>query len=368
MHISAKHIIRISALTTLLSGAGWYAWHWYNTDRFMEQTDDAYIQADVVDVRAEVPGRITRVMVDDNQKVHAGQILVQIDTADYRAKVDQAEARLAVARASQRDVSQQIALQERKIDEAQANIAAAKAEVRRADLELHRARKLERQSYGSKQRLQNAQAAAAVAAADLRQAQARYAAERQMQSVLQAKWDSAKANVSAARAGAEYARQQLRKTTIVAARDGVVGDMAARVGDIAQPALTLMRLVPIPYVYVRANFKETQIARMSIGQPVTIHVDAFPGVTFRGRVTSLSPATGAQFSLLPQDNATGNFNKIVQRVPVRIQVTAPAERLAQLRPGLSAVPEVDTTRFNTQVSYLDASGTNPQHPTSLARR
>ncbi|MGA8262709.1 MAG: HlyD family secretion protein [Arenicellales bacterium] len=351
-----KRAVLGSIVASALSGGGWYAWHWYQANRYLEKTDDAYVAADVVDIRPEVTGRIDQVLAKENQRVRRGQVLVRINPADFRARVEQAQARLAVARAAVEDASEQISLQQRKIQQAEAGVDAGKAQVRRAGLELRRARDLAKKSFVSRQSLQNNEAEDSVARARLLENKANLAAARQMREVLTAKEKSARAEVESAEAALDYATQQLAKTTIAAPRDGVVGDLGAREGAMAQPSLTLMRLVPVPQVYVRANFKETQIARMSIGEPAAIHVDALPGVVFHGEVSSLAPATGTEFSLLPQDNATGNFNKIVQRVPVRIRVTGPIDAMARLRPGLSVVPEVDTRRFDArrQLSYLDS--------------
>ncbi|MEJ2346580.1 MAG: HlyD family secretion protein [Gammaproteobacteria bacterium] len=362
-----KRAAILALVATVVSGGGWFAWQWYAANRYLETTDDAYVRADTVDVRPEVSGRIVAVSVRENQIVHKGQPLVKIDPGDFRARYRQQQARLDVAWASLADVSEQIGLQQKKVDQARAGVEGARAELRRATLELRRARALERKSYGSKQRLQNARAAYQVAKAGLRKAQAELAAARQMRAVLRAQRSRAKAGVESDKAALAYAKRQLTKTTIRAPSDGVVGDLGARRGAMAQPQVTLLRLVPIHNVYVTANYKETQIARMSIGQPVTLHVDALPDVTFHGVVESLAPATGTQFSLLPTDNATGNFNKIVQRVPVRIRVTGPKASLARLRPGLSVVPAVDTRRFHTQLSYLADSQSVAERSRAAAR-
>lgn len=334
------------------------ALHWYSTGRYIESTDNAYIQADSIPLRTEINGLIKTVAVKENQRVKKGDLLIQIDPTDYIAGVAEAEAQLLVARSALLDMQQQIKLQDKKLDETKASIEAAKAELHRAEIERDRARKLAKQSYGSQQLLQNAEADAEVAKAHLEQMRASLASETQMVSVYEAKRDSAEASITAAQAGLDLARNQLAKTRLVAGSDGVIGKLGAREGTSVLPNMTLLYLVPLPQVYVIANFKETQIGHMSIDQPVELTVDALPDVTFTGVVESISPATGTEFSLLPQDNATGNFNKIVQRVPVRIRVTGPAENLPQLRPGLSVVPAVDTQHFEQQVSYLNSMENN----------
>jgi membrane fusion protein (multidrug efflux system) len=356
MKLGKKQVIAFLVLTTVLTVASLLGWYW-KTHRYLVATDNAYVQADVIDIRPEIQGRITRVPVRDNQLVHKGQLLVELDTADFEANVQHAQAQLDIAKASRSEVTEQIALQGKKLEAAHADIGAADAEVQRAQLELKRAQELAHREYGSKQRLETAQANDKVARSRLRQSRASFAAEKQNLQVLEAKLTSAKAAIVSAQASATYAENQLHKTRIVAPADGVVGDLGARIGNVATPSMSLLRVVPIPNVYVTANYKETQIDRMSIGQPVVIHVDAFQELTFQGVVASLSPATGTAFSLLPQDNATGNFNKIVQRVPVRIRVTGPKDSLPRLRPGLSVVTEVNTRDFDPRLNYLDDTQT-----------
>jgi len=347
-----KHLVIVSLVLTLLCGGGWLGWRYYSAHQSLESTDDAYVQADVVPLKSQVAGRIAQVLVSENEVVHENDPLVQIDPTDFKARLDQARAGLAVAKAKVTDISQQLRLQNRKIAEAKARVQAAKATVQRRELDAHRAQRLAQKGYGSKQQLQDMTADASVALAQLKQALANCAAQRKMVDVLRAQQDSARAQVESARAEVEFSRSQLAKTLIRAPRGGVVGDLGARVGASSDPAQTLLRLIPVSALYVVANYKETQVAHISIGQPVTLRVDAYPGKTFHGVVSSLAPATGAQFSLLPPDNATGNFNKIVQRVPVRIRLTEPAKQLAGLRPGMSVVPTIDTRSPGSGLSYL----------------
>ncbi len=352
--LHAKRLAIVAALAGValaLAAAGWY---WYDTGRVLEETDDAYVRADVIDVRSEVAGRIVAVPVRENQSVPAGTVLVEIEPADFRARVTRASAQVEQARAAVVDITRQIVLQDKNILEARADIAAAQAETERAELEVRRARELDRKGYASRQRLDNAEADVRVAHARLQQARAKHAAATETLNVLHARADKARADEAAAAAAHEYAALQLGKTKIVAPCDAVVGDLGARVGAMAQPALILLHLVPVRDAYIIANYKETQISRMAIGQPATIRIDGLPGVEFRGEVQSLAPGTGTEFSLLPQDNATGNFNKIVQRVPVRIRVLGPRQNLARLRTGISAVPEVDTREFDEHLAAIDA--------------
>ena len=352
MKLSKKRIAMLLVLTGMVIIGALSVRYWY-ANRYWVETDNAYVQADVIDIRSEIQGRISRLAVQENQFVRTGQLLVEIAPADFQAEVQRAQAQLDIARATRAEAIEQITLQGKKLEAARADIAAAEAEAQRALLELKRARTLAEQEYGSQQRLETAQADDKVARARLLQSRATLAAEQQNLQVLKTKLISADAAITSAQASAEYAEIQLRKTRIVAPTDGVVGDLGARVGNLATPSMSLLRVVPIPNIYITANYKEIQIERMSIGQPVVIHVDAFPELAFQGVVDSLAPATGTEFSLLPQDNATGNFNKIVQRVPVRIRVTGPQDDMPRLRPGLSVVTEVDTRNFDAQLNYLD---------------
>jgi membrane fusion protein (multidrug efflux system) len=353
MTFPVKRVLLALVALTLLFFAARAAKEWYEHGRFIEKTDNAYIKADTVAIRPEISGRIQFVAVQENQRVKKGQLLIQIDAGDYQAKVMQAKAQLAVSQAALADADAQFLLQNKKLDEASANIDAARAELHRSELELNRFKVLESQSYDSKQQLQNAEAAVAVAKAKVAQAMAAKAAATQMLTVLEAKRSSAEAQISVVQSEQKYVQNQLTKTAILAPSDGIIGNLGARVGSAALPSMTLLYLVPLSNIYVIANYKETQITHMTIGQSVTLDVDSQPDIQFTGVVESLAPSTGTEFSLLPADNATGNFNKIVQRVPVRIRITGPKNGLPMLRPGLSVVPSVDTQDFSRQVSYVD---------------
>tara|TARA_R110000868_G_scaffold348199_1_gene609169 strand:+ start:1134 stop:2240 length:1107 start_codon:yes stop_codon:yes gene_type:complete len=352
MNLPIKKIVIMLVVVVLMVLVGRKGMHWYEHGRYIEETDNAYIKADSVAIRPEISGRIATVAVAENQHVSKGQLIIQIEASDYQAKVLQAKAQQAVSQASLADAEAQLLLQYKTLDEASANIDAANAELHRTEIEFKRFQVLEKQSFDSKQQVQNAQAAVDVARAKVAQASAAKAAANQMLQVLAAKIDIAKAQISVAESQVSYAINQLEKTAILAPSDGIIGNLTAREGSAAQPAMTLLYLVPLPNIYVIANYKETQIAHMTIGQAVSLELDSQPDVEFVGVLESISPATGTEFSLLPNDNATGNFNKIVQRIPVRIRVTGPLEALSILRPGMSIVPQINTQGFNQQVSYL----------------
>lgn len=337
-----KRLYTALALVVLVLAALAWGIHWWQTGRFFEETDNAYVHADSVAVRAEVSGRVDEVAVSDNQRVEAGDILVKLDPSDAKSQLAQAQAALAVAQANAVSADRQVEQQRASIDEAKAQVTSAQADLEQARLHLERSKRLAEKNYASQQEYQDDQAAVQVAEATLAARRATLASSRKQLKVLEAERDSAEANIESARADVDNARHQLDKTRLTAPVDGVVGNKTVEVGTLAQPSLTLMQLVPIRSAYVIANYKETQTARMRAGQSVSLHVDAYPDTEFEGVVDSLAPATGSRFSLLPQDNATGNFNKIVQRVPVRIRVTGPEDALERLRDGLSVVPSVDT--------------------------
>jgi len=343
---SGKMLVALAGLIAL-AALGWWGLGWWQTGRFIEETDNAYVRTDSVAVRAELSARVAEVAVDDNQTVERGDLLVRLDAETYRDQVSQAKAQQAVAVASIVQSRRQVALQQAAIDQANAQIEASQADVDQARQHLERSSSLAVNNYGSRQQREDDQAALRVAEANLAKSRAAVVSAKRQLAVAESDVTRAEANLDAANADLDYARHQLDKTRIVAPRNGVVGNLRVEAGTLAQPSLTLLQLVPIESAYVAANFKETQLERIRVGQPVEVHLDAYPDTTFDGVVDSLSPATGTEFSLLPQDNATGNFNKIVQRVPVKIRITGPVESLDQLRAGLSAVPEVDTRALDT---------------------
>ncbi|MDQ7727394.1 HlyD family secretion protein [Halomonas sp. SpR8] len=346
-----------------LSALAWWGLGWWQTGRFIEETDNAYVRTDSVAVRAELSARVAEVAVDDNQIVKQGDLLVRLDAESYHDQVTQAEAQQAVAAASITQSRRQVDLQQAAIDQAIAEQQAAQANVDQARQHLERSTSLAANNYASRQQREDDQAALRVAEANLAKSRAAVVSARRQLAVAESDVTRAKANLDAASADLDYARHQLDKTRIVSPRDGIIGNLRVETGTLAQPSLTLLQLVPIDSAYVAANFKETQLARIRVGQPVEVHLDAYPDITYQGVVDSLSPATGTEFSLLPQDNATGNFNKIVQRVPVKIRVTGPTEALGRLRAGLSAMPEIDTRELNPRT---DDATTERAHPVAAS--
>jgi len=350
-----KKIIRLSLLTIAIVAAGVYGSYWYRTGRFMQSTDNAYVRADFSVLTPRVGGEIVAVHVHDNQKVEFNQLLIEIDPSDYAAKVENARAAVAQAEAALENNAQQRDLQHSRIAEAQASWDAAKASEQQQRREWERADALVKDGVATHQRLDNAEGAYKNAAAGVDRAAAGVkAARQQLDALNESEHARLEATLSAARSQLRLAEIDLAATQIRAPIAGTVGDLAARLGERTNAGQRLMSLVPLDKVYVEANFKETQLTRMQIGQPVEIAVDAFPGKPLSGHIDSLSPASGAEFALLPPQNATGNFTKIVQRVPVKI-VLDDAEALAgRLRPGMSVEATVNTHAAPTEPVRAEA--------------
>ncbi len=308
---------------------------WWTYGRFHESTDNAYVRTDTSFITPRVGGEIVRLPVQNNQPVKAGDLLLKIDDADYQAKVANARALVAMREAALATNTQQDRTQGAQVGEAQAALESARAEENRLKLEMERARTLVQDGVATRQRLDNATLAWQAAVAQTRRAQAGVTAAQAQQGGVSTGREQLQADLDAAKAALKLAEIDLAATEIRAPIDGVVGDLAARLGSRVAAGNRLLAIVPLDKVYVEANFKETQLTRMAPGQEAEITVDAYPGETLRGHIQSLSPASGAEFALLPPDNATGNFNKIVQRVPVKILLDQ-GNPGGKLRPGMSA--------------------------------
>jgi membrane fusion protein (multidrug efflux system) len=333
---------------------GW-GLHWWTHGRFLIETDDAYIRADVVTIAPRVAGMIAQVSVADNQCVSAGDVLARIDDRDYRIKLQQAqgaldaaEAEVLAAQARIVNLDARSTRQRSVIAQDAAAATAREAEAHLADLEARRQELLARQQVTSEQLLQSAQAGRGKSAAGVLQARAALAASNAQVRVLGTEREAALADLARARgmagqarAALAAARLDLERTVIRAPVAGTVGQRVLRVGHYADVGTPLMAVVPLA-PYVVANYKETQTDRIRSGQRVEVAVDALGGAVLKGRVDSFAPASGAQFALLPPDNATGNFTKIVQRIPLRVRLDAGQARLDDLRPGMSVETAVDT--------------------------
>ncbi|MCA1380403.1 HlyD family secretion protein [Bradyrhizobium sp. BRP23] len=341
----ARNRVRRAALVlALLAGTAtmaYYGHDYWTNGRYLESTDDAYVKADSTIVAPKVSGYIAKVLVGDNEKVRAGQLLAKIDDRDFKAALDQAKADVAAGEASVRNIDAQLELQQPIIEQSTADVAAAEANLKFAQEERARYDDLMKSGSGTIQRAQQTDAALRASSAQLQHAKSGLVAAQRKVDVLTTQRAQATAQLERARAVAQQAALNLSYTEITAPVDGTVGARSLRVGQYVQAGTQLMAVVPLDAVYVVANFKETQLTHVRPGQPVELHVDSFRNISLRGHVDSLSPASGLEFALLPPDNATGNFTKIVQRVPVKI-VLDDHSLTGLLRPGMSAVPTVDT--------------------------
>jgi membrane fusion protein, multidrug efflux system len=337
-----RGVLLAGAAVIGLAAAGQLGWSYWTVGRFNVSTDDAYVQADTTVIAPKVSGYLRDVLVTDNQPVKAGQPLARIDDRDYAVAVEQAKADITAAQADVANV-------EASLDEQQAVIAQTRStvEVDRANLTFmqqdnDRYSSLARTGAGSVQNEQQAVSKLQIAQSTVqRDTAAVTAAERRVE-MLRAQLAKAEAVLAHDRAVQDQAALNLSYTTIVAPVDGVVGNRSLRIGQYVQAGTQLMAVVPVHGVYVVANFKETQLTDVHAGQPVAIDVDMFPGTVVNGHVDSIAPASGQEFALLPPDNATGNFTKIVQRIPVKITLDAGDKLAGLLRPGMSVTPSIDT--------------------------
>ncbi len=339
--LTRKQLVITGATVFGLLGILWYAEHWWTVGHYIQSTDDAYVGGDVTVVAPKVAGFIGTVAVSDNQSVHAGDLLVKLDDRDYRAALARTDAAVAGQQATLANLDATRRLQQTLIVQARAVIAAADAEIVRAHDDQIRFQQLASHAAASVQTFQKADADYKEALAGGAKARAALGAAEQQLDVIDTQKRQTEAALAAAIADRDAARLNLSYTELHAPIDGTVGNRSARVGAYAAIGTQLLSIVPARGLWVDANFKENQLARMRPGEPVRIKADVLPGQVFHGRVASLAPATGAQFSVLPPENATGNFTKIVQRVPVRILLEGEAATLGALRPGLSVTAEVD---------------------------
>ena len=330
-------ILLVVAAIAIIGGVFWYA-RYKSVGQYMQSTNDAFIQADAVTVAPKVSGYVDKVFVGENQDVKAGQPLLQIDTRDYSAQTAQIQAQIGVARANAEGVQAQIREQQAAIDRARAELRAAQSDAAFAQAEVTRYTPLAASGAESRERLSQLQNQARQANARVASASAALAAAQRRVGTLNAQVQQARSQGQAAKAQLDAAEVNLGSTLIRASIAGRVGNKTVRVGQFVQAGTRTMSIVPVSQLYIEANFKETQLGLMRPGQPVKIE----PDVEIKGHVESVAPGTGAQFSLLPPQNATGNFTKIVQRVPVRIAVDADPQTRSLLVPGMSVEVVVDT--------------------------
>jgi membrane fusion protein, multidrug efflux system len=338
-----RRTLVLGAIVVLAVGVGgWYGYYWLTVGRFTVTTDDAYVQAYNTTLAAKVSGYVSSVPVTDNTYVHTGDVIATIDDGDYRLAVDSAREKVATQQATIGRMGHQIAAQEAAVEQAKTQLASAEAMATRTELELARQNALVARDASSHQLQEQAQANRDQAIAAVHGAQAAIDSAAANVDVLKGQRQEAISTLDELKTALAKAERDLSFTVIRAPIDGVIGNRAVQTGDFVQTGQRLASLVPLDEVYINANFKETQLARLRPGQPASIAVDAVPEHTIDGTVESFSPASGAVFSLLPPDNATGNFTKIVQRLPVRIHVPAAVAKEGMLRPGMSVVVSVNT--------------------------
>jgi membrane fusion protein, multidrug efflux system len=342
---SRKKPVIMALVAGALAFGGYEGYHWWTDGRFMVSTEDAYVQAEITILSAKISGYVSSVAVTNNQSVKSGDLIARIDEGDYRFALQSAKDKLATQQSTIARIGRQVEAARASVAQAQAQIAAAQADAERAGGDFARQQQLARSDYTSKASFETAKAERDRAEANVKSAQAALAAAEANVQVLAAQQDEAQRGAAELQTSVDKAQRDLSFTEIRAPVDGVIGNKAIEVGTFVQPGARLAALVPLANVHVDANFKETQIASLKVGQKVKIEVDAFPDADIVGTVQSVSPASGAVFSLLPPENATGNFTKIVQRVPVRVSVNPEVVQQGILRPGLSVVVDVDTRTF-----------------------
>lgn len=334
-------IVVLAILLIVVVAIEWNPWV---GSAILQTTDDAYLQTDLTPLAAKSSGYVRSVPVQDFQKVKAGDLLVEIVDDDYRAQLDQTQANVETAESAIENIEQQKVVQQALVQQAEATIEATQADLTRYHLEAVRQQKLLATRYaGTEQRVEQAVDNEKHTEATLSLNRAQLAQQRQQLNVLDIQEKQAKATLKAQRAARDLAKIALGYTRITAPVDGMVSERQVRPGQYVSVGTQVISLVPLPNVWVVANYKETQMTRIRLGQPARVTVDTFPGVVLRGHVDSWSPASGAQFSLLPPDNATGNFTKVVQRIPVKIELDRDPSLGDLLRPGMSVIATIDTS-------------------------
>ncbi|HEV7545151.1 MAG TPA: HlyD family secretion protein [Reyranella sp.] len=345
VHASPRKVLKRTALgLALVAGfavAADAGHDYWKVGRFLQSTTNAYIRADYTVVSPKITGHITEVLVQDNEPVTASHVVARVDDRDFKVALAQATADVASDDAELTNLDAQIDQQQSAIEQEKAEIAVGKASLSYAEADNVRYGNLKKSGYGTVQRAEKAQAAMRQKTALLQKSRAGLLMAQRKLDILASERAKAQAQRDRSLAAVRQAELNLSYTSITAAVAGVVGARSLRVGQYVQAGTPLMAVVPLDAVYIVANYKETQLTHVLAGQPVEIEVDSFPGVTLKGHVDSVSPASGLEFALLPADNATGNFTKIVQRVPVKIVLDEKA-LAGRLRPGMSVEATVDT--------------------------
>jgi membrane fusion protein (multidrug efflux system) len=337
-----RKLLLVGAGLTALAAAADFGWQYWTVGRFEISTDDAYVRADNTTIAPKISGYVAHVLVGDNERVKAGQVLARIDDRDFKVSLDQAKADVAASKAAVMNKEAALSAQQSAIAAAQATVAADQADQTFAEQDDQRYTALAAKGFGSVQNAQQASSRVSAARAAVARDQAVLSSAIKQVDVLKAELSQAAAAVKRSEAVREQAELNLTYTAILAPVDGTVGNRTLRVGQYVQAGTQLMAVVPTDAAYVVANYKETQLTDVRSGQTVAVEVDTFPGLVFHGRVDSIAPASGQEFALLPPDNATGNFTKVVQRIPVKITLDPASGAQAELRPGMSVTPTIDT--------------------------
>ncbi len=337
-----------------VAGAADFGRHYWTVGRFEVATDDAYVKADSTTIAPKVSGYVSAVLVGDNETVKAGQVLARIDDRDFKVSLEQAQALVKAAEANIANKQAALIAQQSAIDAAKATVDAEKADETFAEQDDQRYAELAKKGFGTVQNAQQAASRIAAARAAVARDTAALASATKQLDVIKAELAQAQAGLASAKAAEDQAELNLSYAALVAPIEGVIGNRTLRVGQYVQAGTQLMAVVPTDAAYIVANYKETQLTDVRAGQKVEIEVDTFPGHVFEGHVDSISPASGQEFALLPPDNATGNFTKVVQRIPVKIVLDHGSPLSVVLRAGMSVYPTIDTKPAATEVA--SASG------------
>lgn len=335
---------KVPLITTIIiilcgfAGAG----YWYGYGQYFQSTDNAYLQGDITTISPKVSGYIAKTFVEDNQVVKAGYLLATIDSRDFLAEKEKAEANVLVSEAAIKNLGAERKLQDIRVRQAASEIESAKAEYERTQQQVKRTKVLIKKSYSSQDELDNNISHLKVSLANVDAAKANYQASKEQINVIESEISQAEAELKQTKIALKQTEINLSYTNIYAPIDGVVGKRSLRNGLLVQVGMPLLSLVPSTDVWIEANFKETQLGDIHKGQKVLVDLDAYPDLHLEGVVDSFSPATGAKFALLPPENATGNFTKIVQRVPIKISLLNVNLLKGKLIPGLSVVATIDT--------------------------
>lgn len=337
-----RRLLLSVVLVAAIGGGAWYGYEWWTNGRFIVSTDDAYIEGDITNIAPKVTGYVAKVNVVANQHVKAGEALVTLDTGDYSIASQQADAQIATQRLALVRFDAQIAAAQAALPQAEAQKTALEATLRGAEITARRTTDLAAKSAGTMADRDNAMVALDQTRANLLGAEAAIASAKANIAVVTAQRSEAESHIRSLELTKAKAERDLSFTVLRAPFDGVVGNLAVQTGDLVTPGQRLAALVPVDQLYIEANFKETQVAHIKPGAEVEIHVDAIEDHIIKGTVESIAPASGSVFSLLPPENATGNFTKVIQRLPVRIALPKDALATGNLRAGLSVIVDIDS--------------------------